>query len=65
MKKEYTIGWEQKCSGCGHHSSFHKTIVESPQWFQWEAYQREHFGSEKGFQISIENRESARKSNNH
>ena len=27
------------CSGCGHHSSFHKTIIESPQWKKWYKYQ--------------------------
>ncbi len=39
MKKEYTIGWEQKCKGCGHHDSMWKSLVSSPQWEKWYKYQ--------------------------
>lgn len=38
MKKEYTIGWEQKCKGCGHHDSVWKSVMTSPEWKVW----REH-----------------------
>lgn len=33
--KEYTIGWEQKCKGCGHHDSMWKSLVSSPEWKAW------------------------------
>ncbi|MEK9207949.1 MAG: hypothetical protein AAB922_05675 [Patescibacteria group bacterium] len=39
MNKEYTIGWEQKCKGCGHHDSMWKSLVTSPQWKKWYVYQ--------------------------
>jgi len=35
MKKAYTIGWEQKCSGCGKHDSMWKSLVSSPEWKKW------------------------------
>ena len=35
MKKEYTIGWEQKCKGCGTHDSIWKTLVTSKSWKKW------------------------------
>lgn len=28
--------YNQECEGCGHHPTFWKTIVESPQWKLWE-----------------------------
>jgi hypothetical protein len=26
------------CTGCGGHSSFWKTVIESPQWAKWKKY---------------------------
>jgi hypothetical protein len=28
----------QECGGCGGHSSFWKTIIESPEWNKWRKY---------------------------
>ena len=38
-EKEYTIGWEQKCKGCGHHDSMWKSVVTSEYWKRWYEYQ--------------------------
>lgn len=27
--------WERPCSGCEHHDTFWKTVVQSPQWKEW------------------------------
>jgi hypothetical protein len=31
--------WEQSCSGCGHHDSMWKTLVQSKEWSAWLKYQ--------------------------
>lgn len=38
-EKEYTIGWEQKCTGCGHHDSMWKSLTTSKEWNAWYKYQ--------------------------
>lgn len=30
--------WETECESCGGHSGFWKTVVQSPQWIEWEKY---------------------------
>ena len=44
-EKEHATKYWESCEGCPEgHNSFHKTIVESPEWEAWEKEQKEMFG---------------------
>ena len=51
--KEYTIGWEQPCKGCGHHDSMWKSLVTSKEWKAWCAKQNLQFNVDEAQELGI------------